>query len=361
MVQEVKPGAGVCFGFVAGFGLLLFAAALVATSQVPGLGDEVTSAVLGDRRLQATMLPLRGLTKMSAASLVGASQIDVESADGLLSDMYIIIDPTHNNPETAQIKLIEVTTTTVKLTLGMHLVRAHEKGTVVFAKPESLSQESSQRSSFSSSSASLSASSFGGPKGSGANKEHEEVGFWGGTSAGSIGTLNFLLALCFACAYKSKAVDPIGQMRKQYETTPDFTYSIFDCFKDIHLCCMIIHCPWIRIAHTNEAADVCGFWETFLCMWCATLCVCGPLCLNVYFRIHVKDALGIDDNMCQDICLGLFCLPCSTGQQALAVDEAMGYKFLCPFTMNRIAGSTGSGYGGYGPGGGGGQEMEPLW
>jgi len=360
MVHEVKSGGGLCCGVVAGFGLLLFAVALVATSQLPALSADA-------RKLQTVAAPQLGLTKMTAGAAVGALQIQVSSSNGFQKGMYAIVDAMSSQPQTYRIFDIQ-TVPSLQFVLEVPLVKAVKAGAVVYAKPaDSLVQESMHRSSSygrssgpsasldsslgsvgqsSDSSIGSSSGSFGsftsssGSSGGGANST--STGGLAGAAGGAGGQfLAFILSMIFACVYKSKVIDNpqpgIGVLRRQYDTRPEFKQGLFECIKDPHICCMTVCCPWVRIAHTNEAADVCGYWETFVVMWCATLCVCGPLCLNVYFRMHVKEALGIQDNCCVDVLQAFFCLSCVTGQQALAVDEGMGYKFTCPFTMTSFA------------------------
>jgi len=138
--------------------------------------------------------------------------------------------------------------------------------------------------------------------------------------------------LCYAFCYKQKVVDKVSKIphqNKQYDH--DFPYGLCDCIKDMNMCLMVWCCPLVRIAHTNDVAQVCGFWETLCCMGCSALaCGMGPCCLNVYFRIHLKDHLGLEDHCLNDMVLAFCCLPCITGQQGLSVDYLGGYTVKCP-------------------------------
>jgi len=312
-----------------------------------------------------------GLTKVTAAAPINAFQVQVESIAGFQNGMYAVFDAMSGTPQTLRISAIQ-TIPTNQFVLETPLAFAIPAGAVVERKPEASYQMSShESSSYGKSSGSLASSdsSFGSSMTSSDSITGSSAGS-SGSMGGSSGSLNgktgsitgslvssffstfgsFLLALCFACCYKSRVIDNpepgIGhlsytnkewhQWDNQHGGIPDFEHHLCDCVKEPSICCMSVFCPMVRIAHTNEAADVCGYWETFISMWCASLCVVGPLCLNVYFRFHVKEALGIHQNWCCDVIQAFFCLPCVTGQQAITVDEAMGYKFQCPFTMTRI-------------------------
>lgn len=182
-----------------------------------------------------------------------------------------------------------------------------------------------------------SGSSSGSFKGSGSgslfkgnNKQYSSA-FPFGSYFGGWG-VQALLVLCYALCYKQKVVDkikPLPTQNRQYDH--DFPYGVLDCVKDVNMCVMVICCPYVRTAHTNHAAGVCGFWPTLCSMACTAICCgMGPCCLNVYFRIHLKDHLGLEDHCFNDLVLAFCCLPCITGQQALSVDYLGGYTVKCP-------------------------------
>merc|ERR1719183_2125603 len=92
------------------------------------------------------------------------------------------------------------------------------------------------------------------------------------------------------------------------------------------------------MAHTNAVAGTCGFWETALC-WCCCAAISanlGPCCLMVYWRKQVKEVMGIEDHIMNDICCTLFCPMLSLCQQATAVDRAMGYEVTGCCTLKKV-------------------------
>jgi len=181
---------------------------------------------------------------------------------------------------------------------------------------------------------------------SGSLKHHLKSAYvtYQGLAAGTQWAITITLMLIYSCIYKTKVVDKITPMVHQPPTGKDqFEFGLCDCVTDPQVCCNVLFCHYVRIAHTNAVSGVCDFWETFCCMFLASFCVCGPLCLNVYFRIHIKDHMGIQDNCFADFCLAFFCLPCVAGQQAMAVDEVLGWKFKCPCNIEHVSASGGYG------------------
>jgi hypothetical protein len=177
-------------------------------------------------------------------------------------------------------------------------------------------------------------------------------------STGSVASLsanliNVVLFMIFACVYKAKVVDKAGQMPHQSRKFHhDFDFTLCDCLTHDcpNTCLMVSCCPFVRIAHTNAVADVCGFWQTICCLSIASFCPPAPCCLNVYFRMHIKDVMGLDDHCFNDMVLAFCCLPCITGQQALAVDTVMGYSVGCCCRLQWLSGAAGGGFqtqGGY--------------
>jgi Cys-rich protein (TIGR01571 family) len=294
-------------------------------------------------------------TTVSVATLLGAAILPVVASQPFVVGHKIIIDAGLTTQEVNRVHALA----DGELTMKTPLLFAHNGGAKVCIEEESLHQMSLHQSSSGSSGSLKSSDSSSGSfarssnslKSSSSGSEDNLLKSGStssvGASSGS-GLLNFLLMVCFACVYKGKVVDPMGKMPKQslqYESPDDFRYGLFDCVKDCNMCLMVTCCPLVRIAHTNETADVCGFWETLCCLGLSTiLCGMGPCCLNVYFRIHIKDHMGIQDHCFNDMVLAWCCLPCITGQQALAVDEVMGFTFKCPCTVER-SGMSG-GYGG---------------
>merc|ERR1719440_1107104 len=56
-----------------------------------------------------------------------------------------------------------------------------------------------------------------------------------------------------------------------------------------------------------------------------------------YFRMHLKDMMGIEDHCINDFLLALFCFPCAIGQQAIALDEHLGYDVKCCFNVQKVS------------------------
>lgn len=345
---DIKTRPAAIFGALAGLVLLLFAGALLAD---PSLGRNVS---FRGRRLNATVVA--ETTLAVAVPATGTSVLTVASiVDFAPGQELEITDLTAKLTEVRRISLVlEVEK---QIVMKVPLVNVYPLGSRVRVLEESLVKQSMHQSS-SGSSGSLkpsasSASSLEPFKSieSGSFKDDLQktgTASTAGTSAGSF-FVNLLIMICYGCIYHSKVVEPMGVMNPKSSSgdgPDDFNYGLCDCLKDPSYCLMTSCCPLIRIAHTNAVAGVCGFWETLMCLWCSTaLCGLGPCCLNVYFRIHVKENMGIEDHCVNDMCLAWLCLPCITGQQALAVDDAMGFRFSCPCTVKRTFGGGGE-YGG---------------
>jgi Cys-rich protein (TIGR01571 family) len=311
-------------------------------------------------------------TTLATAAVVGATSITVASTSGFVSllkvgsDITIDLGSTAGLEEPGQVKTFIAISIgrrlggSTTLTLQNALTKNHSAGAVIAIQEQSIwEQIKKQSSSGSLDSLRSSASSAGSIDSSESYKSLESgslkndilgtftTAAWAEITGASLG--NLLLMLCFAVIYKQKAVDPVGilpEQGRQYDSGEDFQYGVCECWKDAHMCCMVLCCSSVRIAHTNAVTDVCGFWETLLGLCCTSL-ICGPIgpcCLNVWFRIHLKDHMGLEDHCLNDMLLTWCCFPCMVGQQALSVDEKMGYVFRCPCTMER----GGSGFGGYG-------------
>lgn len=142
------------------------------------------------------------------------------------------------------------------------------------------------------------------------------------------------VAIAFACIYKSRVVDSVQGLTEHRPMTgrDDFEVGLFDCFQDINYCLMVCFCPEVRQAHTNEVGGICGFYTSLFFMIFGRICLapcCGPCCINVYFRMHLKDMMGIEDHLINDFCIALWCWPCAVGQQAISIDEYLGYSVQC--------------------------------
>jgi len=163
--------------------------------------------------------------------------------------------------------------------------------------------------------------------------------FTSGTTTASTSTITtqLLLSLCFACCYYSKAVKPLLAQRGTLADRPnayvpngkdDFEGGIFGCFDDMWVCIHGLCCPLVRMSHTNAVAGVMGFWESALCWCCCSFFTAnlGTCCLMVYWRKQLKEIMGLDDHLVNDMCITLFCPMLSICQQGTAVDQAMGYE-----------------------------------
>jgi len=360
---------------------LLFAGALVATSQMPGLANEAATTLRGGRSLQAVITTVDAeyeggvanfagtpttepastdvTTTLAVPALAGSYVIAVVSTEGFVVGQWVKVGVDPLNDEVPHhIKAIVATAIPPTFEFFKPLGFDHVLGDTVAMQPETLHQQSQHQIS---SGPSASLESSDASSGSSAKSSNSFESWESGSSEGNVvkfvtvsqsasaaisWVVNMILCLCYACVYKSKVVEPMGVMvhqQLQHEMHNDFRFGLCDCWKDINICCMVMCCPLLRMAHTNETADVCGFWETLMCMWCSTLCVCGPLCLNVYFRIHIKDHMGIQDHCFMDLCAAFFCLPCITGQQAMSVDETVGWKFKCPCSLEHVSQTGGYG------------------
>lgn len=309
-------------------------------------------------------------TTLSAAAAVGATSITVASNPGggikVGSDITIDLGSTAGLEEPGQVKAIAAVAGGRRLTGGFTvtlqnaLTKAHAAGAVVGIQDQSIWEQMKKQSSSGSLGSLRSSESSAGSLDSSQSLKSMESGSLKNDILGTEATLgsaetiitnavSLILMLCFAAIYQKKAVEPVGilpEQGRQYDSGEDFQYGVCDCWKDAHMCCMVFCCSSVRIAHTNAVTDVCGFWPTLFGLCCTSL-ICGPIgpcCLNVWFRIHLKDHMGLEDHCLNDMLLTWCCFPCMVGQQALSVDEKMGYVFRCPCTMER----GGSGFGGYG-------------
>jgi len=164
----------------------------------------------------------------------------------------------------------------------------------------------------------------------------ERLGGAGTASGSTIGT-QLLFMLCFACCYYSNAIKPVLAQRGTLADRPnafqpngkdDFDTGICGCFDDMWVCIHGFCCPLVRMAHTNAVGGVLGFWES-ACVWCCCSIFTsglGTCCLMVYWRKQLKEIMGIEDHLVNDMCITCFCPFLSICQQGTAVDQAMGYE-----------------------------------
>lgn len=175
-----------------------------------------------------------------------------------------------------------------------------------------------------------------GSSGGGSTFTKAGAGVGGGSAL-----LQLLITLCLSCVYKQWVVDPMGKFPEVAPSAPpegydDFAFGLCDCITNPHMCLFICCCSPLRIAHSNEIAGICnGFWVTLLSWFCCTAfcsqCL-GPLCLSYYFRYALKVKMGINTSFMDCIMAVCPCTAaCAIGQQALQVDDAMGFKYQCCF------------------------------
>mmetsp|Transcript_60431 Transcript_60431/g.107701 ORF Transcript_60431/g.107701 Transcript_60431/m.107701 type:complete len:260 (-) Transcript_60431:151-930(-) len=142
-----------------------------------------------------------------------------------------------------------------------------------------------------------------------------------------------MFALCFASMYKINVVDKCPEMHQQQPTgKDDFKDGLCDCWMRGNLPCMLIFCPFIRQAHTTETAGIFPFWYTFFLYVFSVGCCC-QLCLTVFFRMQLKNHMGIRDHCLNDWCVSWACWWCVIGQMALNVDDLMEYEVEYPLTV----------------------------
>lgn len=149
------------------------------------------------------------------------------------------------------------------------------------------------------------------------------------------------LTIIYAFFYKQHVVDQIAPMRKQPATgRDDFEVNICDCFMDACTCVHLLLpcCQFVRQSHTNEVTKICGFWPTFFAYAVSGVCcMLGPCCLTVYFRMKLKEHMGIEDHLLNDLCCAWLCFPCAIGQQGMAVDQKLGYEVELCCTLNWLS------------------------
>lgn len=302
-----KPSSLACVGVACGALLLTVAATLLAVSHSPLSGGSV-----GLRRLQAGV----------SASLGGGPtglQISVPSA----------LPPS-------------------QLPLPIAVPGAFT--TPAWTPTTTLWSTTPRRSSFDSSDGSSSASygsSSESSKSSESNSLHSS-GLLGEQTFGafsSLGTSTFIqvvIMLCFTFFYNTNAVQPVLEargtlkaMNLQDTDCDDFDNGICECCTDKWVCIHGLCCPLVRVAHTNAVAGICGFWETALCWCCCALISVnlGPCCLLVYWRMQLKQIMGISDHILNDVCITIFCPWFSICQQGTAVDTKLGYQVVGCFDL----------------------------
>jgi Cys-rich protein (TIGR01571 family) len=159
------------------------------------------------------------------------------------------------------------------------------------------------------------------------------------SSTGSLWLLTSVtlaLQFCFAFLYWQLVVKPVlDQDATLVEKpaidkggAPDFDTNICKINENPWVCLQGFCCPMVRAAHNNAVAGICGFWESIICWCCCSWLTLGlgPCCLVVYWRQMLKSIMNIGDNVVTDFCVTMICPCMSIVQQALAVDNELGYR-----------------------------------
>jgi len=179
----------------------------------------------------------------------------------------------------------------------------------------------------------------------------EKISGFGASTWGGV-VCQLVVSICFAAIYYQNAVWPVlmnGSMVQRYGygyggyRKDDFDTSIVGCADDMWVCVHGLCCPLVRMSHTNAIAGIMGYWQTAILWTCCSAFTAGlgPCCLMVYWRKQLKEIMGIEDHILNDICVTCFCPWLAICQQGTAVDQAMGYEVTGCCTLE-----YGSPYGG---------------
>lgn len=145
------------------------------------------------------------------------------------------------------------------------------------------------------------------------------------------------LQIAFACMYKQKVVDLIPSLEQRpISTLEDFQQDIFACCSEQHLCLHAGFCCQCRAAHTWHVAGICEYWPALGLLFLghvAKIACCVDAIIYTYFRMKLKEKLGIRPNPCMDLAYSVFCPCCAVGQEAMAVDQELGTQVDCVFQL----------------------------
>lgn len=139
----------------------------------------------------------------------------------------------------------------------------------------------------------------------------------------------------FACVYKAKVVDWIPPLtQRPVSVDEDFRQDIFECTNSgqTHLCLHSTCCYQCRAAHTWHVAGLCEYWPALFLLFflgCTKFACCIDSCVYAYFRMKLKEKLGIRRNVVMDVLYSMFCPCCAVGQEAMAVDAELGTDVQC--------------------------------
>jgi len=142
-----------------------------------------------------------------------------------------------------------------------------------------------------------------------------------------------IIGLIFAFFYWKKVVKKVPRIPPQPDSyDDDFGPSLFECCSDLHECLHAACCGTCRNAHTYHVAGIMNYWQALILQLIITnccSCCCIPCCFFTYMRVELKHHLGLEASPLKDCLAVACCLPCTVGQQALAVDELGGVDVHC--------------------------------
>jgi len=147
--------------------------------------------------------------------------------------------------------------------------------------------------------------------------------------------ISLLIHVSFAVMYKNWVVDMIPPLSQQpISIDEDFRQDIMECTKtgNLQLCLHATFCCQCRAAHTWHVAGVCEYWPALFLLFFASvtkMACCVDAFVYTYFRMKLKDKLGIKRNPCWDLVYSMFCPCCAVGQEAMAVDAELGTNVEC--------------------------------
>lgn len=148
--------------------------------------------------------------------------------------------------------------------------------------------------------------------------------------------ITLAIHVAFAIFYKIWVVDMIPPLsQRPISVDEDFRQDIFAACTTPgqgHLCLHATFCCQCRAAHTWHVAGICEYWPALLLLFIAswTKCAC---CIDsfvyTYFRMRLKEKLGIRSNLVMDLLYSMFCPCCAVAQEAMAIDSELGTNVEC--------------------------------
>jgi Cys-rich protein (TIGR01571 family) len=149
----------------------------------------------------------------------------------------------------------------------------------------------------------------------------------------AIPLLHLVIVIVFAVCYNSWVVREVGVLQQRpMNTLTDFTQGLCSCWGNFHMCLHTVCCLPCRAAHTWNGAQLCEFWPSIFLQCMAGMTgapCCVHLCIFTYYRMKLKEKLGIQPNMVLDCLVSCCCPCCSIAQEAMAIDEELGVAVEC--------------------------------